>query len=98
MVEKMVVTFAALQNAEKNIRTSVGEVRGRLDDLADYLTPLTENWEGEAREAYQARMREWHSAAKDLADALERIAGIVRTAESNYRSAVTTNKNMWPVR
>ena len=98
MVQKMVVTFAALQDAERDIRTCVGNVRGKLDDLAEYLTPLTNSWTGDASQAYQARMQEWHAAAKDLADALERIAGIVRTAESNYRSAVTTNKTMWPVR
>ena len=98
MAEKMLVTFAALQDAEKDIRTCVGNVRGRLDDLAGYLTPLTETWQGDAKEAYQARMRQWRSAAQDLTDALEKIAGIVRTAESNYRNAVTTNKSMWPVR
>ena len=98
MVEKMVVTFAALQDAEKNIRTCAGNVRGRLDDLAGYLTPLTETWQGEAKEAYQARMQQWRAAAQDLATALDKIAGIVRTAESNYRGAVTTNKSMWPVR
>jgi early secretory antigenic target protein ESAT-6 len=98
MVEKMVVTFAALQDAEKNIRTCAKNVRGRLDDLAGYLTPLTETWQGEAKEAYQARMQEWRAAAQDLATALEKIAGIVRTAESNYGNAVSTNKSMWPVR
>lgn len=98
MVQNMVVTFAALQNAERNIRSCVESVRGRLDGLAADLVPLTESWEGQAQQAYQARMAEWRSAAKDLADALERIGGIVRTAESNYRNAVTTNKSMWPVR
>jgi ESAT-6 family protein len=98
MVQQMVVTFAALQDAERNIRTCVGSVRGKLDDLTEYLTPLTETWQGDAAQAYQARMQEWRAAAKDLADALERIAGIVRTAEANYRNAMTTNKSMWPVR
>jgi hypothetical protein len=33
-----------------------------------------------------------------IADVLGRVGGMVRTAESNYRSAVSTNKSMWPVR
>lgn len=94
----MVVTFGALQDAERNIRTCVEKVHGGLDDLAGYLTPLTESWQGEAAQAYQARMAQWRSAAKDLTEALNRIAGIVRTAEGNYRGVVTTNKSMWPVR
>lgn len=98
MVQNMVVTFAALQDAEKNIRTCAGKVRGSLDDLAGYLAPLTDTWQGEAKEAYQAKMRQWHAAAQDLATALDKIAGIVHTAESNYGNAVTTNKSMWPVR
>ncbi|MFL6120575.1 WXG100 family type VII secretion target [Actinophytocola sp.] len=98
MVEKMVVTFAALQDAERDIRSCVTKVRGKLDDLDGYLTPLTGSWTGDAATAYQARMREWRAAAKDLADALERIAGIVHTAESNYGNAVATNKSIWPVR
>lgn len=98
MVQQMVVTFAALQNADRNIHTCADNVRGRLDDLAAYLTPLTQSWTGEAAEAYQACMQEWHAAAKDLAEALSRIGGIVRTAESNYGNAVSTNKSMWPVK
>lgn len=98
MVQNMVVTFAALQDADRNIRTCVDNVRGRLDDLAAYLTPLGQSWTGEAAEAYQARMQEWHAAAKDLTEALSRIGGIVRTAEANYGKAVRTNKSMWPVK
>lgn len=98
MVQQMVVTFAALQDAERNIRTCVDGMHEKLDGLARDLTPLTESWSGDAQQAYRARMQEWRAAAKDLTDALSRIGGIVHTAESNYRSAVTTNKTMWPVR
>ena len=98
MVQQMVVTFAALRDAERDIRACVAKVRGKLDDLATDLAPLAESWTGDAATAYQARMREWHAAAQDLGTALEKIAGIVRTAESNYGNAVSTNKSMWPVR
>jgi hypothetical protein len=43
-------------------------------------------------------MREWCAAASDLADVLGRVAGMVRTAEANYRNAVTTNQTMWPTK
>jgi early secretory antigenic target protein ESAT-6 len=98
MVQKMVVTFAALQDAERHIRQCADDIGGKLDDLKTYLAPLTESWSGEASQAYAARMREWNTAAEDLDATLRKIAGIVRTAEANYRNAVTTNKNMWPVR
>jgi early secretory antigenic target protein ESAT-6 len=98
MVQKMVVTFEALRTAEQNIARCVDEVNGKLDGLAGQLTPLTADWEGAASTAYQAKKREWDSAAKDLFDALGKIGGIVRTAEANYRGAMTTNKSMWPVR
>jgi early secretory antigenic target protein ESAT-6 len=98
MVQKMVVTFAALQETEKTIRAGADTMRQKLDELAADLTPLTESWTGEAAEAYQRYMREWRAAATDLADVLGRVAGMVRTAESNYRSAVVTNKSIWPAR
>jgi early secretory antigenic target protein ESAT-6 len=98
MVQQMVATFSALRDAEQNIARCVEEVQGKLEDLAGQLTPLTANWEGEASAAYQAKKREWDSAAKDITEALSKIGGIVRTAESNYRGAMTTNKRMWPVR
>jgi WXG100 family type VII secretion target len=94
----MVVTFAALQDAEKGIRSGADTMREKLDELAADLTPLTQSWTGEAAEAYQKHMREWTEAAKDLTDVLSRLAGMVRTAESNYRNMVTTNKSMWPTR
>jgi early secretory antigenic target protein ESAT-6 len=98
MVQRMVVTFAALQQAEREIRRCVEEMRGKLEDLATDLAPLTQSWTGDAASAYQQHMREWQSAAGDINDVLGKVAGMVRTAESNYRSAVTTNKNIWPVR
>jgi WXG100 family type VII secretion target len=98
MVQKMVVTFVALQDTERTIRTSAEKMRGKLDELAADLAPLTESWSGEAAQAYHEHMREWRAAAKDLTDVLGRIAGMVRTVESNYRNAVTTNKSIWPTR
>ena len=98
MVRQMVVSFAALQEAEREIGRCADRVRGELDDLAADLAPLTASWQGAAAEAYQEHMREWRAAAADIADVLGRVAGMVRTAESNYRSAVSTNKSMWPVR
>jgi ESAT-6 family protein len=98
MVAQMVVTFAALQEAEKTIRSGSDTLHRKLDELAADLGPLTRSWTGEAAQAYQEHMREWRSAAGDLADVLGRIAGMVRTAESNYRSAVVTNQGMWPTR
>jgi WXG100 family type VII secretion target len=98
MVHKMVVTFAALQDAERTIRSGSETMHAKLDELAADLGPLTGSWTGEAAEAYQAHMREWRASAADLADVLGRIAGMVRTAESNYHNAVTTNQTMWPTR
>jgi len=98
MVQKMVVTFAALQEAERTIRSGSERMHAKLDELATDLDPLTRSWTGEAAEAYEAHMRDWRAAASDLADVLGRIAGMVRTAESNYRNAVTTNQTMWPTK
>lgn len=98
MVQKMVVTFAALQEAERTIRSGSETMHAKLDELAADLGPLTRSWTGEAAEAYQEHLREWRAAASDLADVLGRIAGMVRTAESNYRNAVATNQTMWPTK
>jgi ESAT-6 family protein len=98
MVQQMVVTFAALQDVEREIRECGDKLRGKLDELAADLNPLTQSWQGEAADAYRECMADWRAAAGDLADVLSRIAGMVRTAESNYRTAVSTNKSMWPVR
>jgi WXG100 family type VII secretion target len=98
MVQQMVVTFAALQDVERGIRECGDKLRGDLDELAADLTPLMRRWQGEAADACRERMADWRAAADDLADALSRIAGMVRTAESNYRTAVSTNKSIWPVR
>src|SRR4051794_1250540 len=98
MVQQMVMTFAALQDVERGIRECGDKLRGELDELAADLTPPTRRWQGEAADACRERTADWHAAAADRADVLSRVAGMVRTAESNYRTAVSTNKSIRPVR
>lgn len=67
-------------------------LRTTLDDLRSYLTPLVDEWEGDAAIAYQAHQNDWDQAAAALQQMLAEIsraagAGNQGMADADRRAA-----------
>lgn len=91
----ILVTFGALQQAEGDIASTSSALNQELADLKAYLAPLVASWTGVASTDYQAKQREWDTAAADLNRILSQIGVAVGKAEQNYSQAESTNARMW---
>ena len=89
------VSFAALESARADVAQTAARISGRLDELRRFLTPLAATWEGRAAQDYQARQRQWDTAATDLAAVLGQIGVAVAAANDGYRQVEQANAARW---
>jgi 6 kDa early secretory antigenic target len=89
------VSFAALESARADVAQTATRISGRLDELRRFLTPLAATWEGRAAQDYQARQRQWDTAATDLAAVLGQIGVAVAAANDGYRQVEQANAARW---
>lgn len=88
--------FGSLDGLVARIDRTSDDVESQLDGLRTAIAKLATEWTGGASEAFQQKIDEWNRAAADLHQSLQRLGRIVHTANSNYRSALSTNTRMWP--
>jgi 6 kDa early secretory antigenic target len=89
------VTFGALEAARADVAGTATRISGRLDDLRRAVTPLAATWEGQAAAEYQARQRQWDTAAADLTRVLADIGRALGEAEAGYRATENANAALW---
>jgi WXG100 family type VII secretion target len=89
------VSFAALESARADVAQTAMRISGRLDELRRFLTPLAATWDGRAAQDYQARQRQWDTAATDLAAVLGQIGVAVAAANDGYRQVEQANAARW---
>ena len=71
--DRIVVDFAALNQASTDISNALTTMRGQLEEADTTAKPLVASWEGGAREAYEVRQAKWTSAANEIATMLGEI-------------------------
>lgn len=89
------VTFGELAAAQQNVAGTAQRISGRLDELRRFVAPLAASWEGAAAADYQARQRQWDTAAADLATVLARIGTALGAANDNYQQVEQVNARRW---
>jgi 6 kDa early secretory antigenic target len=89
------VTFGALEAARTDVSSTATRITTQLDDLKRFLAPLVATWEGQAATEYQARQRQWDTAAADLAAVLAQIGVALGTANDSYRQVEQANAARW---
>jgi early secretory antigenic target protein ESAT-6 len=89
------VTFAALEAAQTDVSGVAGRMTGQLEDLKRFLAPLVATWEGQAATEYQAKQRQWDTAAAGLANVLGRIGVALGAANESYRQVEQSNASRW---
>jgi early secretory antigenic target protein ESAT-6 len=56
---------------------------------------MVASWQGSAAQDYQARQKQWDTAARDLAAVLAQIGVALGAANDNYRQAENANAARW---
>jgi 6 kDa early secretory antigenic target len=89
------VTFGALETAQSDVSGVAGRMTSQLEDLKRFLAPMVATWEGQAATEYQARQRQWDTAAANLASVLGQIGVALGTANESYRQVDQANAARW---
>ncbi|RDG37697.1 WXG100 family type VII secretion target [Streptomyces corynorhini] len=82
----MIVKYSSLDQAANSIRTQAGKLQNSLDAIKAKIESISELWEGEAREAYNAGQQQWNKDASEIQKNLRDIATAVDNAGTSYRS------------
>ncbi|TCB90687.1 WXG100 family type VII secretion target [Micromonospora zingiberis] len=84
--------FAGLNAAADSCGSSVRNMTSELEGLKSGIAPLLATWDGDAREAYFQRQREWESAANDLRDLLGKIERALRESAAKMQAREAANR------
>lgn len=80
------VQYSSLNTAAQDIRSAAGKIKTQLEDLEREVRRVAATWEGEAKEAYQARQAVWDREAGQLNTHLHEIANKVAMASDGYHA------------
>ncbi len=89
------VSFASLSQTETDILNTQASLHQRLEDLKKYIAPMVATWTGEAATHYQAKQREWDTAAADLNTILGQIGVAVGLARDDFADGERNNAQIW---
>ena len=89
------VTFGALETAQTDLTGAANRLASQLEDLKRFLAPMVATWEGQAATEYQAKQRQWDTAAAGLANVLGQIGVALGTANESYRQVEQANASRW---
>lgn len=81
---RLLVNFAALQQATADINKAIASLQQQLDQLEKHAAPLVETWQGNAKEAYHVRQNQWRRSADDLTQILQNIKAAVERSTEDY--------------
>ena len=89
--DQIKVTFGQLQATQEHTQQTVASMNSQLQDLKSYLAPLVSTWEGQAAENYNAKQRQWDTAANDLNEVLAAIGRALGSVNEGYQSTESQN-------
>lgn len=87
----MLVDFAAVRQLHAAINKYNGNIEASIGELTRNLNTLESNWEGEDRETYAMRRREWEQKEAEMRAVLQRFNVEVLNAEATYQRAERQN-------
>ena len=91
----LVVKFPALLQASADIQKALSTLDSQLSQLESDAAPLVASWDGEARQAYEARQARWRAAARDLRAVLRDIKVAVDESAADYQHTEKRNTQLF---
>jgi early secretory antigenic target protein ESAT-6 len=92
---RVLVTFAALNEAAMDSDSIASQISQQLDDLKSFLAPLVATWSGQASSDFQALQVKWDASASDLNQVLRQMSTALRAAGEQYQATENTNSSIW---
>ena len=94
-IEKdMVVNYSAVDLLQEEINKHHRGIEASMDTLTGKLDLMESSWDGEDREAYAIRRREWEQRELEMRSALQQFNIEVLNAKLGYQGAEVQNKRL----
>nr|WP_300144370.1 WXG100 family type VII secretion target [Propionicimonas sp.] len=78
------VNHGVLDSTASSLSTKAADIQGVLDQMDSELRQLQANWDGEAKQAYEAAKAQWTAGMNGLRALLQRISTSVSDANTDY--------------
>ncbi|WP_026415337.1 WXG100 family type VII secretion target [Actinomadura oligospora] len=89
------VNFGGMQNGQQNFLAALKQYQSTLDQLDAQVRAHLAEWDGDARQAYEAKSREWKQAAQRMATAVSGMSQAIGDSHDIHLGAERTNAGMW---
>ncbi|UNO41063.1 WXG100 family type VII secretion target [Streptomyces sp. MST-110588] len=80
------VTYAAVEQTAADIERAAKELQAELDKIWAAVKRVSNAWEGEAHQAFQAAERQWNSRASHIQSTLHQVSAKVRAGSADYQA------------
>jgi WXG100 family type VII secretion target len=94
--DRLVVDFNAMNHGSQSIAAALKALDAQLQDLENDAKPLVATWDGQAKDAYFQRQRQWQQAAGDLKAILHDIKTALDESAATYLATENRNTQMFP--
>lgn len=84
--ENLRVTYGAVEQTAADIERSAKELQAELDRIWGAVKRVSNSWEGEAHQAFQAAERQWNARASHIQSTLHEVATKIRSGSADYRA------------
>ncbi|MGN0064161.1 MAG: WXG100 family type VII secretion target [Nocardioides sp.] len=81
------VNHGSLEQGAADVRTAARRIESRLDELESQLNPLRNDWNGNAKLAYDQAKAKWDQAMTEMIELLDRASMGVSQSNDEYRQA-----------
>jgi len=78
------VNYSSVGEAVSSMQQITQAIQQRLLQLEQSLQPLVSSWEGQDRDAYHVKQREWNQAAANLNKILHSHSGLLDDIGASY--------------
>jgi WXG100 family type VII secretion target len=89
------VSFAAIEEAGTNIRSTFSKMTQELDDLKSKLAPLSEAYTGAAKDAWFQVQKDWNDSQDQMNQVLSSIGTAVSQAAQDYQGTEHGVSRLW---
>ncbi len=91
----IVVDYATINTAADDCKKTGSELEALFEDLKGRLAPLTEDWTGEAMQAWNQVQMEWNQSLDEMKQVLAQIATALPQIADGYQSTDKAVKGMF---
>lgn len=79
----------------ERMTTHVAQIDEKLDNLEKVSGKLREQWDGDAREAYDDAHRQWDASMRELSEIARRLTGLAQRGNSTFRAHDQREASVW---